>query len=90
MAAPTPTARTLPSDIRLTNGHPTKVTLALDPNCEYWEQTVTPPGIDGGDKIDVVAEVADEYGIDVIFLDNVPVAHDPHVDLDAVLQTLWQ
>jgi hypothetical protein len=53
MAAPTPTARVAPSGIRLGNGHPTKVTLALDTNIELWEQTVTPPGVDGGDKIDV-------------------------------------
>lgn len=38
--------------------------------------------------IDAVAEAADAAGIDVIFLDNVPRAHDPSVDLDALLRRL--
>lgn len=61
MAAPTPTARTTPGGIPLSNGHPTKVTFGLDPNIELWEVTVTPPGIDGGDKIDVTNMWNTEY-----------------------------
>ncbi len=38
--------------------------------------------------IDVVAERASEAGVDVILLDNRPEAHDPTVDLDAVLADL--
>ncbi|MEO6866795.1 MAG: 2,3-diphosphoglycerate synthetase, partial [Gaiellales bacterium] len=38
--------------------------------------------------IDAVAEFADRSGIRVIFLDNVPRAHDPNVDLDAILREL--
>jgi cyclic 2,3-diphosphoglycerate synthetase len=38
--------------------------------------------------IDAVAEFADATGIDVIFLDNVPRAHDPNVDLDDLLRQL--
>ncbi|MCW2920338.1 MAG: cyclic 2,3-diphosphoglycerate-synthetase [Thermoleophilia bacterium] len=38
--------------------------------------------------IDAVAEFADTSGIDVIFLDNVPRAHDADVELDALLRGL--
>ena len=38
--------------------------------------------------IDAVAEFADAEGLDVVFLDNVPRAHDPAVDLDAILREL--
>ena len=38
--------------------------------------------------IDAVAEFADQSGIDVIFLDNVPRPHDDSVDLDHLLREL--
>lgn len=38
--------------------------------------------------IDAVAEAADTAGIDVVFLDNVPRAHNPKVDLDDLLRRL--
>ena len=38
--------------------------------------------------IDAVAEFADQAGIDVVFLDNVPKPHDPEFDLDALLRDL--
>lgn len=38
--------------------------------------------------IDSVAEAADAAGIEVVFLDNVPRAHDESVDLDAELRAL--
>jgi cyclic 2,3-diphosphoglycerate synthetase len=38
--------------------------------------------------IDAVAEFADRSGIEVVFLDNVPRAHDDDVDLDAILRGL--
>lgn len=52
MAAPSPTARSTPSGIRLDDGFSTKITFATDTNIELWERTVTPPGVDGGDAID--------------------------------------
>lgn len=36
--------------------------------------------------IDAVAEFADAHGLEVVFLDNVPRAHDPQVDLDVLLR----
>jgi cyclic 2,3-diphosphoglycerate synthetase len=38
--------------------------------------------------IDAVAEFADEAGVEVIFLDNVPRPHDESVDLEALLREL--
>lgn len=54
MAAPDPVARQDPSDngIKLADGFPTKVALTSDPIIEFWEKTVQPPGIDGGDPIE--------------------------------------
>jgi hypothetical protein len=52
MAAPTPTTRVSPTGIKLKDGYQTLVTIALDTNIEFWEKAVTPPGMDGMDKID--------------------------------------
>lgn len=56
MAAPSPVARTNPSDtpdIPLQDGHPTKVTLNTSPAFSVWENSTTPPGVDGGDPVDL-------------------------------------
>lgn len=53
MAAPTPTARTTPPGIPLRDGHPTKITIAADVNIDFWEKSIQPPGIDGGDPINM-------------------------------------
>lgn len=52
MAAPAPTVRQSPAGIKLDNGHQTLVTFSLDPDLEFWEKTITPPGVDGGDAVD--------------------------------------
>ena len=52
MAAPTPTARATPGGIPLKDGYPTKITLSADTDIEFWEKSVQPPGIDGGDEIE--------------------------------------
>ena len=54
MAAPTPTTRVDPSTlgIKLDDGFSTVFTLAVNPSILFWEKTVAPPGIDGGDEID--------------------------------------
>ena len=52
MAAPTPTARTAPTGIKLKDGFSTLYTFSRKPNVNLWEKTVTPPGVDGGDSIE--------------------------------------
>ena len=52
MAAPTPTARGTPAGIKLEDGYQTLITFASHPTIKFWEKTVKPPGLDGGDGID--------------------------------------
>ncbi len=51
MSAPTPTARQTPAGIKVKDGFPATITFAADPDVSFWEKTVKPPGIDGGDPI---------------------------------------
>lgn len=46
------TARTTPHGIKMDDGFSTKIAFAADPDVSFWEKTVTPPGIDGGDAIE--------------------------------------
>lgn len=46
------TVRTTPSGIKMDDGHSTKIAFERDPDVSFWEKTVTPPGLDGGDAID--------------------------------------
>lgn len=52
MAAPVATVRQTPAGIKLKDGFRSLITFALDPDISFWEKTVTPPGIDGGDSIE--------------------------------------
>jgi hypothetical protein len=52
MAAPAPTVRIAPTGIKLKDGFSTKITFAVDPDISFWEKTVKPPSIDGGDPIE--------------------------------------
>ena len=54
MTAPSPTVRQNPgtNGIKMDDGYQTLVTIALDPDIEFWEKTVQPPGVDGGDEIE--------------------------------------
>lgn len=51
MAAPTPTVRAVPLGAKLKDGYQSYITFASNPNVGFWEKTVKPPGMDGGDKI---------------------------------------
>lgn len=52
MGAPAHTARVTPVGIKLKDGFSTTVAFAADPNVSFWEKTVKPPGLDGGDAIE--------------------------------------
>lgn len=41
-----------PAGITLKDGYQTLITIAADPDISFWEKTVQPPGLDGGDPID--------------------------------------
>jgi hypothetical protein len=52
MAAPVPTPRLTPTAKKLGDGFKTLITLAGNTAIEFWEETVTPPAIEGGDAIE--------------------------------------
>ena len=54
MAAPSTVTRVDPTTLgrMLEDGYSTKIAFAVDPDIEFWEKTVQPPGVDGGEKIE--------------------------------------
>ncbi len=52
MAAPTPVVRQIPTGYKMPDGYKALVTLQNLPAINIWEKEVTPPGLDGGPKID--------------------------------------
>ena len=53
MTAPSATNRQAPAGRMLDDGYQSLITFAVDPDVAFWEKGVQPPGIDGGEKIDV-------------------------------------
>ena len=45
--------RSTPVGTKLDDGFSTKIAFEADPDISFWEKTVTPPGVDGGDKIPI-------------------------------------
>lgn len=52
MPAPVAVARQAPNGVKLKDGFASFISFANNPDIAFWEKTVKPPGIDGGDKID--------------------------------------
>lgn len=52
MTAPAPTVRGTPAGIKLKDGYQTLITISGNTTVSFWEKTVTPPGMDGGDAIE--------------------------------------
>ena len=53
MTAPAPTSRTSPpTGTKLDDGFATLITISGNPAISFWEKTVTPPGVEGGDPVD--------------------------------------
>jgi hypothetical protein len=52
MAPPTPAVRGTPDGLKLWDGFPTTVAMENLLTIPFWEKTVTPPGIDGGEAIE--------------------------------------
>lgn len=53
MTAPSPTARGTPSGISLKDGYQCLITFGANATLGIWEKELSPPGMDGGEKIDV-------------------------------------
>lgn len=95
MAAPSPTSRTTPTGIPLRDGHSTLITIAADVDINFWEKTVQPPGMDGGDPVDATTMHNTTYRVQrpnsLITLTEVTatVAYDPvaYTEIQSVLNT---
>lgn len=48
-----PTLRSTPVGRRMEDGFSTKIAHASDPDISFWEKTVQPPGVEGGDAIEL-------------------------------------
>lgn len=85
MAAPTSTARQTPVGIILGDGFSTKIAFARDPDVSFWEKTVGPPGIDGGEAIDqttmhnVAWRTKSARTLKTLTDSSLTVAYDPNV-----------
>lgn len=55
MASPTATTRTTPTGKILEDGFSTKIAFSRVPGVNFWEKSVKPPGVDGGEKIDITS-----------------------------------
>ena len=53
--------RTDPSGIKMKNGYRMLVTLGNVASAPFWEVSVKPPGVDGGDEIDTTTMHNDEW-----------------------------
>lgn len=51
MAAPSVTARVTPTGFKMPDGYQSTIAFANQPNIQFWEMTVKPPAIEGGDAI---------------------------------------
>lgn len=49
---PSPTSRSTPVGDPIGDGFSTKITIGSDADISFWEKTVTPPGVDGGDAVE--------------------------------------
>lgn len=56
MTAPVATARVTPTAKKPADGFKALLTIALAPNFEFWETSITPPGYDGGDAVDTTTQ----------------------------------
>ncbi len=52
MAAPATTARIEGGGIKLEDGYASQIAFAANDNINFWEKSVTPPGVDGGEPIE--------------------------------------
>lgn len=51
MSAPTNTVRGTPAGIKLKDGYQSTITFAANSTISFWEKEITPPGLDGGEKV---------------------------------------
>lgn len=90
MTAPTPTARATPDGVFLDDGFSTLVTFASNPNINFWEKVVQPPGVDGGDPIETSTmhnttwRTMAARSLLTLTPFTITAAYDPHVYTDII------
>jgi hypothetical protein len=60
-AAPTPTARSSPTGIKLPDGYQSKITIGSNVVVNLFEKTTKPPGLDSGEPIDTTTMFNSKY-----------------------------
>lgn len=61
MTAPVPASRQTPTGKPLVEGYQVLITITANPSVDFWEKTVTPPALDGGDEIDITTQLNNTY-----------------------------
>ena len=85
MAAPATTARGAPPGYKMPDGFKTTIAFAKKANVNFWEKTVKPPSIEGGDKIDTTTmlntawRTSDARHLKTLSESTAMVAYDPDV-----------
>ncbi len=55
------TPRTAPTGAAMQDGYKTVIAFAADPDILLWEESVQPPGVDGGEKMSMTTMFNDEW-----------------------------
>jgi len=92
----TTTARSAPVGAKIDDGFSTLFAFAADPDIALWEKNVKPPGIDGGDPIDITTMHNTDWRtfappqLKTLTPMNVTCAYDPAVydQIAAILATV--
>lgn len=85
MGVPATTPRTAPVGLKLDDGFSTLIAFEADPDVSFWEKTVKPPGVDGGDAIDTTTMHNTDYrtmaarALKTLTESSSTVAYDPRV-----------
>lgn len=90
MAAPVAIPRVTPNGYRLDDGHQCLISFGDLAALDVWEKDVQPPGLDGGDAVDITTQHNEDYrtfaGRNLVTLSEhtVVAAYDPAVYADLV------
>jgi len=96
MAAPASTVRVTPVGIKLDDGFSTKIAFARDSNVSFWEKSVSPPGLDGGEAIEtttmhnLIYRTMASRALVTLTESSLTVAYDPNVYNDILTNLINQ
>lgn len=85
MGTPANTSRSTPVGIKLGDGYSSLIAFAADPDVSFWEKTVQPIGLEGGEEVDtttmhnVTVRTSAARGLQTTTPANIVAAYDPQV-----------